>query len=233
MVRFAVCDDEKAQLDLVTDKIREYYPDECEIIKYEDGEILLADTRTKHFDVLFLDIVMPNMDGMELAAKIREENKNVMIVFVTNREELAHKGYLCRAFRFVRKSKLDQELSETVESLKKHFGLEREYLKLKTPDGEIIKAIKDIKFFEVKGHNVTMISSTEERVYGTMKEYENKLSQNGFIRIHKSFLVNFRFISAIHKFDVKLIDGSVLPLSRNRVNETKKKLREFMNSVKI
>lgn len=231
MLRFAVCDDEKEQLDLVSDKIREYYSDECEIIKYEDGECLLADTRTEHFDVLFLDIVMPGINGIELAEQIREENKNVMIVFVTNSEELAHMGYKCGAFRFVRKSKLEKELSETAESLKKYFCSANEYVKLKTPDGEIIKAIKDIKYFEVTGHNVTVISTDEERVCGTMQEYEDRFGKNGFIRIHKGYLVNFRSIRSIHKLEVRLIDGNALPLSRNRASETKKKLQEFMSNI--
>ena len=233
MVRFAVCDDEKEQLDLVADKILKYYADQCEIIKYEDGESLLADIRTQHFDVLFLDISMPGINGMELAEQIRKENKNVMIVFVTNREELAHKGYLCGAFRFVRKSKLEQELMETAESLKMYFCSANEYLKLRTPNGEIIKSIKDIKYFEVKGHILTVISTNEERVCGTMQEHEDKLSEYGFIRIHKGYLVNFRFISSIQKKDVRLTDGNVLPLSRNRVNETKKKLQKFMSSMKV
>lgn len=233
MVRFAVCDDEKEQLDLVADKIRKYYTDECEIIKYEDGESLLADIRTQHFDVLFLDIVMPGINGIELAEQIREENKNVTIVFVTNSEELAHMGYKCGAFRFVRKSKLEQELSETAESLKKYFCSANEYVKLKTSDGEIIKAINDIKYFEVKGHNVTVVSDAEERVCGTMQEYEDRFGKNGFIRIHKGYLVNFRSICSIHKLEVRLIDGNALPLSRNRVNATKKKLQEFMSSIKV
>lgn len=227
MVRFAVCDDKKAELDCVANKIREYYDDDCEIIKYEDGESLLADSRTQFFDAMFLDIVMPGLNGMELAKKIREENRNVKIVFVTNKEELAHEGYLYEAFRFVRKSKLDQELLETAESLKKHFGSANEYLVLKTPDGTITRAVKDIKYFEVKGHYVTMLCNGEERVCGTMKAFESSLNKNGFIRIHKGYLVNFRYIYTIQKNNVILTDGKTLPLSRNRANTTKKMLWEF------
>ena len=229
MVKFAVCDDEKAQLDLVADIIREYYTDECEIIKYQDGESLLADSRKQLFDALFLDIAMPGLDGMELAAKIRKDNQYVKIVFVTNKEELAHKGYLYGAFRFVRKSELYKELSETAESLKRHFNSENGYLILKTPAGEITRTIKDIKYFEVKGHNVTVVSDSEERVCGTMKECENRFGKYGFIRIHKGYLVNCRYICSIEKNEVRLKDGKILPVSRNRVCETKKKLQEFMN----
>lgn len=53
MVKFAVCDDEPEIMDHISDKLREYYPDECEIKKYEDGESLLADSRKQFFDALF------------------------------------------------------------------------------------------------------------------------------------------------------------------------------------
>lgn len=233
MVRFAVCDDKKAELDWVANKIREYYPDDCEIVKYEDGESLLADCRTEFFDVLFLDIVMPRINGLELAGKIREENQNVKIVFVTKREDLAHKGYLYGAFRFVRKSNLEHDLSETAESLKRYFGSANKYLVLKTPDGEITRAVKDIKYFEVKGHSVTMLCDEEEQVCGTMKAFESALNKNGFIRIHKGYLVNFRYIYSIQKNNVILTNGKSLPLSRNRADSTKKKLWEFSSCLSV
>ena len=233
MVRFAVCDDDITDLNLVADKILEFYEDDCEIIRYRDGESLLADSRTEFFDVLFLDIVMPGISGMELARKIREENQNVKIVFVTNKAELAHKGYLYGAFRFVRKSNLEQELLETAESLKKNFDSSNEYLVLKTPDGTISRAVKDIKYFEVKGHSVTMLCDGEEQVCGTLKAFECDLNKNGFIRIHKGYLVNFRYIYSIQKNNVILTDGKSLPLSRNRADSAKRKLLEFTSCLKV
>ena len=113
-------------------------------------------------------------------------------------------------------------------SLKREFDLQSEFLLLKTPLGEIAKAVKDIRYFEVKGHQVTaFFEDTEERVFGTMKEYEERLKSNGFIRIHKSFLVNFRFIESVGKTAVTLTDGTALLLSRNRVAETKRKMMIF------
>ena len=66
---------------------------------------------------------------------------------------------------------------------------------------------------------------------GTLNEYEERLKSNGFIRIHKSFLVNFRFIESIGKTAVNLTDGSTLALSRNRVAETKRKLLIFLRNI--
>lgn len=232
MVKFAVCDDEWRMTDYISDKLREYYPEECEIKKYVDSESLLADSRREIFDAFFLDIGMPGLDGMELAEKIREDNQHVKIVFVTNKEELAYKGYIYGAFRYVRKSKLEQELSETAESLNKCFASLNECLSLRTPAGEITRNIKNIKYFEVKGHVVTIVCcESEDRVCGTLREYEECLKNTGFIRIHKSYLVNFRFIKFIDKKDIKLTCGKELPLSRNRVGVVKRKVLEYSRCI--
>lgn len=234
MVRFAVCDDDRDMADYISDKLREYYAEECEIKKYENGESLLADSCQELFDVFFLEIGIQGPDGMELAGKIRENNPYVKIVFVTNKEEFAYKGYLYGAFRFVRKSKLDQELRETAESLRKYFDSLNNNLNLKTPTGEIVRDIRSIKFFEVYGHTVTIVCEGEKiQVCGTMKEYDECLKERGFIRIHKSYLVNFRYIYLVEKNDVTLTCGKKLPLSRKRVDEVRKRLREFLISDKI
>lgn len=228
MVKFAVCDDESKMTDYISDKLREYYPEECEIKKYVDSKSLLADSRQEIFDAFFLDIGMPGLDGMKLAEKIRENDQQVKIVFVTNKEELAYMGYIYGAFRYVRKSKLEQELSETAKSLNKYFASLNECLRIITPTGEITRAINSIKYFEIKGHTLTMVcDESEERVCGTMREYEERMKDKGFIRIHKGYLVNFRYIYSIEKNDINLICGGKLPLSRNRADEVKKKLWEF------
>ena len=232
MVKFAVCDDERKMADFVAEKLREFYPDECEIKCYTDGKSLLADSSRELFDAFFLDIGMPALDGFTLAEKIRADNPFAKIVFVTNNTELAHIGYLYDAFRYVRKFALEEELREAALSLKHEFDLQSEFLLLKTARGEIVADVENIRYFEVKGHQVTaFIGDTEERVFVTMKEYEERLKSNGFIRIHKSYLVNFRYIDFVEKTAVTLTDGSTLALSRNRVAETKRKLLIFSRNL--
>ena len=227
-MKFAVCDDEREVADLVAEKLREFYPDECEIKCYTDGDSLFADSARELFYAFFLDIGMPTLDGFSLAEKIRADNPFAKIIFVTNHTELAHIGYLYGAFRYVRKFALDEELREAAQSLKREFDMQSEFLLLRTPRGEIAKSVKDIRYFEVKGHQVTVFfDDTEERVCGTLNEYEQRLKDIGFIRIHKSYLVNFRFIEYVGKTTVTLTDGSTLVLSRNRVAETKRKLLIF------
>lgn len=232
MVKFAVCDDEREMGEYIAEKLREYYPDECEIKCYTDGETLLADSARELFDAFFLDIGMPGLDGFSLAEKIRADNPFAKIIFVTNHTELAHIGYLYCAFRYVRKFALEEELREAAQSLKREFDMKSEFLLLKTACGEIVADVENIRYFEVKGHNVTaFIGDNEERVSGTLNEYEARLKNVGFIRIHKSYLVNFRYIDFVGKTTVTLTDGSALSLSRNRVAETKRKMMIFSKNI--
>lgn len=229
MVRFAVCDNKQDTADLISEKLRTYYPEECEIKTYTDGNSLISDCRRERFDAFFLDIGITVSNGTELAQKIRENDRYVKIVFVTSKEDLAHLGYKYGAFRFVRKSNMDRELCEAAENLKEYFDSLIEYIILKTPTGDVTKLVKNIKYFEVYGHDVNVVcSEREEAVCGTMKEYDDRLKNSGFIRIHKSYLVNYRYIDSIEMKDITLTSGEKLPLSRNRVGEVRLKMHEFL-----
>lgn len=232
LVRFAVCDDDKIMVDCISDKLHEYCA-ECEINKYEDGESVLADSCRQLFDALFLDIDMPGMSGMELAEKIREDNKYVKIVFVTNKEEFVYAAYKYRVFRFVRKSLLEQELSEVMADLCDALKAEKEYISIETASGMMEIKIRDIKYIESQAHKsvINTINGIFE-VGKTISEYEKLLENNGFIRTHKGYLVNFRYIYSVGNTDVNLTDESKVPLSRNKIRETKTKLQIYTRSIK-
>lgn len=232
LVKFAVCDDEQEMIDIVSDKLRTYYPDKCEIKAYTDGVNLLSDCCLNCFDAIFLDIGMPGLNGMEIAEKIRENDRKVKIIFVTNKNELAYKGYIYNAFRFVRKNNLEQELCEAAKSLNETFSLQNEYFVFKTSAGKVIRAVKDIKYLAGQGHFIDVVCNHGSiRICGTLREYEEQMKNNGFIRIHKSYLVNFRYICSITRNNIGLSCGKELPLSRNRVNDAKIKILFFSRNL--
>lgn len=232
MVKFAVCNVEPQMLGSISDKLREYYPDECEIKAYTDGASLLSDYNRNCFDALFLDIDLPGLNRMEIAEKIREIDRYVKIIFISKKNELAYKGYLYNAFRFVRKSNLEQDLCEAVKSLNESFSMQRKFLVFKTSKGEAVRTVEDIKYFEFKTHYINVVCNDEIiRIYGTLREYEEQIGNNGFIRIHKSYLVNFRYIHSVEKNIVFLSSGEELPLSRYRANETKMKMMFFSRNL--
>lgn len=227
LIKFAVCDDESDVTDYISDKLREYYPNECEIKKYTDGKSLLDDSKRESFDAYFLDIGMPLLDGFEIAKRIRSNNSRVKIIFVTRKEELAYLGYIYEAFRFVRKSRLDQEICETAKSLSKSLSESDEYLSLRNWTGEILINIKIIRYFKADGHSLILHALKEERVCVTMQELEERLKNRGFIRIHKSYLVNFRFFYSLESKSIKLSSGEELPISRTRIPEVRKMISQY------
>lgn len=234
MVRFAVCDDEREMVQCISDKLRTYYPDECEIKTYFDGASLLSNYFRDYFDAIFLDIGLPGLNGLEIAEKIRESDLRVKIIFVSNQNDLAYKGYLYDAFRFVRKSNLEQELCEAATSLYDALFFQNEYFIFKTDKGEIIRVAKDIIFFEANGHYMKMVCKDKAvNTFGTLRNFEERLRNIGFIRIHKSFLVNFKYIHSVDNDAVVLTNGERLPLSRKRANETKSKMRLFSSNIEI
>lgn len=230
-MKLAVCDDEKNDLDNIANIIKDFFAADCEISKYKDAESLLEDSHKQFFDVLFLDIDLPDMNGMQLAERIRDENEYVKIIFITNREDCVYKGYKYNAFRFIAKNSLEDGLTEALTALSRYYESKNNYVTFKTQNNEITRNIDNIQYLEVHGHDMLIkYNNNTEKISGTMSQYEKLLTPKGFIRIHKSFLVNYRYIYSIEKNDVKLNDGTLLPLSRKRINETKNKLQIYTRS---
>lgn len=112
---------------------------------------------------------------------------------------------------------MDQELCEAAKSLKQAFSSQSGYLVFKTSRGEVARAVEDIKYLEVKTSFINVVCNNEViKICGTLREYEEQIGDIGFIRIHKSYLVNFIYIRSAEKNIVFLSCGKELPLSRYR-----------------
>ncbi len=227
-MKFAVCDDERKMADYISDKLREYYPEDCEIRKYGDGESLLADSRKQLFDALFLDIDMPGLDGMELAKTVREVNQYVKIIFVTNKDNLVYSTFKYVPFRFIRKTYLEEEFPEAAEALRDSIAQSNTTIIFNSKDGEICVQVCDIIYAEVKNHSITIFFAEDKlTVSMSMDELDSELSKFGFIRTHKSFLVNHRHVRSILQRNIFTDTNQRIPLSRSRADEVKLKLQQW------
>lgn len=228
LVKFAVCDDERVMTDYISDRLRECYPDNCEIKKYMDGRSLLEDCRNQLFDALFLDIDMPEPDGMELAGEIREDNQYVKIIFVTNKDNLVYSTFKYVPFRFIRKTYLDEELPEAAVALRDSIAQSNATVIFNTKNGEICVQVCDIVYAEIKNHTITVFLTEDElTVFKSMDELDGELGKFGFIRTHKSFLVNHRYVKSIHQRNILIDTGKSIPISRSHADEVKLKLQQW------
>lgn len=195
-MKIAVCDDEQIYLNKIHKELLELegYAGEFKITEYLSGEDLIADFSANVYDIIVLDIEMKmkQMSGMETAEYIRKLDIKTTIIFLTNYDSFAPKGYLVGAFRYVLKDQpyelYIQQLKDTIQSVYN----KRQYM-LVNINGEIRKIpIDEIIYVEVFGHNLQLYMTDTNKISykGKLKDAEEYLTGFDFVRTDKSHLVN-------------------------------------------
>lgn len=212
----AICDDEPAHIEKIRTILFDY-----ETVSYADPVSLLkAVSDGARFDVLFLDIMMPQLDGISLARELREYDVNMLIVFITSKIEFMQVGYEVRAFRYLLKEQIEDGLPKIWRDIEKelsdrqddYFTYESEHKTSRVPLGDIL-------YFESRLRRIFIHTKTSEQtsLYGKLDEIAEKYS--AFIRIHQSYLVNRRYIRTVCAGTVVLSTGDILPVSRKYASQ--------------
>lgn len=234
IVHAAICDDEAAfrsQLKSLLEKHSLSQGYECVIHEYASGEDLLTnlDPRTQ---LLFLDVGMPGITGIEAARKINEMPQNVTTIFVTSMVQYAIEGYDVHAFAFltkpIRYSRFSEVVSSALERLSQ-TGSRR--ILVKQGQDTFIVPTADIYYVESFAHRMKV--SLKERSFMTtssMKDFEKDLDGCGFFRTHRCYLVNCRHVTSVHDQRVVLDNGADIPLSKQRRQDFMKTLDRLIGT---
>ncbi len=230
-VQIAVCDDEKIFLEDLISQIAIQFKEtgnEVNINSFLDGIKLLEASENIPFDILFLDIEMPGVNGIDVAEKIRAANPFVYIIFVTNRDDLVFQSIRYRPFRFIRKHFLKEELPEAIEAITTKIRTENKYYTVSFNNSSKQIRIMDIMYIESYKHDIFFYTKDEKyRIKSNLHKIEKEFEIYGFIRVHSGFLVNYRYIYSVDKTKVVLLNKEMVPLSRYRVETVKQKLQLF------
>ena len=237
MIRIAICDDEPAMLDYLCEHISEEFKRqgaEIQIDKFTSGNDFLRAHRAEPFDVVFLDIDMPEISGFDIAEQI-SDSKYTLIIFVTTHDELVFSSLKFHPFRFIRKFFLDDELEEVICDINKTLSkraAEKKF-KLQTKLSDVYIDIEKIVYIEIYGHRLYVHMNDNEilECYGILSDYESQLEQFDFVRTHKSYLVNCRYIRSVEKDQVVLDDKTLIPLGRRRINVVNEKFTKYLRSI--
>lgn len=223
MLKIAICDDEVSMtgiLDTLLEKIakRNFIKIETEV--FSAGEQLEKEVKRKaYFDLIFLDIEMKGEDGITAARKIREIDRNVLIIYVTSHENYMQESFLVRPFRFVVKPIEEKVLEkhfldayEEISSYDSYFRYKNKRIEWKTP-------LRDILYFESRRRKIYMVTEKEIfEFYDRLNEVEERLKSGKavFLRVHQSFLVNYRHIEGL-AYDYLIMDnGKRISISEDR-----------------
>ena len=219
MIKIAIVEDEAAVRDQLTDYVRRYtrqYGTEFEVTCFTDGDEILENYRPA-FDIIFLDVEMKRLNGMETAQRIRELDDDVLLIFITNMAQYAIRGYAVGALDYVLKPvpyfAFSQQLQKALGQLEKR---ERHYLAVVVDGGMRRLDAAEIYYLESEGHKVHFYTEKEDFIVpGTLKNYEEKLVGRAFARCNSGYLVNLAQVSGVQQ-DMVQVGPYALQISRPR-----------------
>ena len=200
----------------------------CEVFTFSDGLDLL-EHYGGGFDILFLDVEMPHLDGLETARRVRKMDQEVCIIFMTNMARYAIHGYEVNALDFVVKpvsyyvfaDKLRRAMRFVRLNTRRSFVLQTDEMIVRVTTPQILYIEKD------KNYLVYHTQDGDYRVRGTMAALEDELRGEGFSVCFNGCMVNLRYVTGITKDSVLLGEIS-LPVSRHRRKEFKEDFLKYL-----
>lgn len=233
--QIAVCDDEQAALQQnvrLSERIMDQAGIPCAITAYGSSRLLLTEIRGgKHFDLLLLDVLMGELDGMALAAALRKQPDDPDVVFISTDRDMAMQGYHVEAKRYLLKPLKPELLREALlycygEAQRRLKG--REQLLFPTAGGQIRVSLRDIRYAESWGRGTRLSLPTgQAEVRMRLSELASKLPEQ-FIHCHRTILVNLDYVSGIRQGALELRGGGSLPVSRHRMAEVQGRLLDHL-----
>lgn len=233
MLRIAVCDDEIIYLDKIKRLIQENLlnrVDTYEIETFMSGSDLCKED-LRQYQVFFLDINMSDMNGLETAKKIREVNEKALLVFITAYIDYAMEGYKFDALRYIIKDMMEDMIRECIETVLQRLKINDHKNVYNFLSGKQEIYTEQILYIESNRHRLTFYIYCRNGLvnyclYDKLDNIQIQLESVDFLRIHKSYLVNMKYISDMIKYKVILKDGTELPIPRDRYAQIEKQYYE-------
>lgn len=222
----AVCDACYEGRQRVRELIEEYgrnREQDIEVEEYSSGAALCSDiSHVKEFDIIFLDVNIDEMDGLQAAKRINDIYPDIPIVLVASMISYALEGYRVNAARFLVKDDLDATISECLDDLRDKLRRRNQKAVFAFVEGNRELEIQKIIYIETDRHkNIFHTSDADYGLYKKLDEIEEELAPYGFVRVHQSYLVNMRYVDKISSYLMRLITGKEISVPKSRYPKVK------------
>lgn len=233
-MRIAICDDEKKFTSEFTETVNNLYKSlDIVVDEFSCGKQLINSFQTKPYDIVFLDIEMPDIDGISLAGQLRKLSDDVHIVFLTGHVEYAIKGYGLNVLRYLTKPATKKEIHEILEYVIEKQNSDK-FIWLTNRDGKQMVKLSDIIFIEAQNQNLAFHCVVSDKikvieVRDNINRYEKELKCDGFFRVHRSYMVSLSKIVRISGKEIIVKGDFKVPIARAREREFNEAFFSFIN----
>lgn len=232
-MRIAVCEDNAADMDAICGCIKEYCEKNCyesEIFRFESGEALLSRFGQETFNIVFLDVFLTGMSGVETARRIRETDPNCTLIFVTVSSDYALDSYSVGALSYVVKPVKQKSMEKALFMCRQEFIKSSRFIRVPVSrQNQIDIPLAGIQYIEVYGRDSLFhMSAGTITTRLPLAEIESMLGGSPFLRCHRCYIVNMNYVGDMREKEFLMLNGDIVPIRKNGRAETKLAVARFM-----
>ena len=235
MIKIAFCDDDMEVLHQMNELLDRYRVERNEDITYaafqSPFELLTEIEKGIRPDILFLDVVMPGQNGMDVAKEIRQYDTNMKIIFLTSSPEFAVESYSVGAYFYQLKPIWEESFFRLMDAvLSECEKKKKNRLILRSKDGITRIDLQQLEYCEVLGRKLLfhLENGAVLESAGSLDDLAGQLMQySNFFRPHRSFLVNMEYIQNISSRSIKMVNDAEIPIPHGKCSEIKNTYMEY------
>ena len=229
-MKVAILDDEKIYLDLIRQEVGRVFPNiEC-IRQYADSEGLLYDLAEGiRYDIYFLDVELPGVDGMMAAREIRKQDTDANITFITAFAKYAAESYDVRAYQYILKSQISEKLPKVLRHIAEELQVSAvEYYVAETSTRYDRIALRDILYiYKEKKYAIFATQQGDFRQRLTVSKIWEQLEHKHFVWVDRGVIVNIKKVQRVMKNELVLENGIVIKISRSNLQRVRAEIADF------
>lgn len=234
-MNIAICDDQLdicGQLELLVEKILKNKKVKYNIDVYSSGIELCKEMSETEYQLVFLDVEMPEKNGVEIGRYIREKLKNekIQIAYISSKEESAMSLFKLRPINFLIKPLRMEQIEKVIDKYIVVSEIHNYFFEWQKGKEHYKIPMDKINYFEISGRKIHMLAENmQDEFYGSIEEINDRLNKEKFLFIHKSTIVNYDYVKKISYEQVEMVDGRVFSISQSRRKSIKKQLEKIKN----